>query len=137
MPITFARLQDYLDSIVRKAQGNLSGAPHKRFWTTHDALTKQPLPRVKCQDQPIFAVKFLDQAMTQVDADNSPLYLILTDSNGFCGKEEMPPGGPFIIDDNYSLTLSDGTTVVTGSQVKQDIHDWLAAGALDDPPPSA
>jgi hypothetical protein len=137
MTITFARLQDYLDSIVRKAQGNLSGSPHKRFWTTHDGLTKQPLPRVKCQDQPIFAVKFLDQKMTQVDADNSPLYLILTDRNGFCGKEEMPPGGPFIIDDDYSLTLTDGTTVVTGDQVKQDIHDWLAAGALDDTTPSA
>jgi hypothetical protein len=137
MTITFARLQDYLDSIVRKAQGNLSAAPHKRFWTTHDGLTKQPLPRVKCQNQPIFAVKFLDQKMAQVDADNSPLYVILTNSDGFCGKGQMPPGGPFITDANYSLTLTDGTTVVAGDQVKQDIHGWLAAGALDDPPPSA
>jgi hypothetical protein len=128
MPITFARLQDYLDSIVRKAEGNLAAAPHRRFWVTHEALTQRPLPRVKCQGQEIFPVKFLDGKRTQVDADNSPLYIILTDSKGFCEKPQMPPGGPFITDASYSLTLSDGT-VVTGDQVKQDIHDWLAAGA--------
>ena len=128
MPITFARVQDYLNSIVRKAGGNLGVSPHRRFWTTHQALTQQPLPRPKCQGQDIFPVKFLDEKRTQVDADHSPLYIILTDSNGFCGRGQMPPGGPFITDANYSLTLSDGT-VVTGDQVKQDIHDWLAAGA--------
>lgn len=130
MPITFARLQEYLDLIVRKSEGNLGAAPHRRFWTTHQALTQQPLPRVRCQGQDIFAVKFTDEKQTQVDADNSPLYVSLTESDGFCDKGQMPPGGPFITDANYSLTLSDGT-VVTGDQVKWDIHGWLAAGAPD------
>jgi hypothetical protein len=40
----------------------------------------------------------------------------------------MPPLGPFITDADYKLTLSDGT-VVTGEQIKNDIHDWLASGA--------
>jgi hypothetical protein len=137
MPITFARLQEYLDLMVRKAGGNLGVSPHRRFWTTYEALTQNPIPRPKCQGQDIFPVKFLDEKRTKVDADNSPLYVILTDSNGFCEKAQMPLGGPFLGDNNYSLTLSDGT-VVKGDQVKQDIHDWLAAGARNDgTPPSA
>lgn len=131
MPITFARLQEYLDAIVRQAQGNLSVSPHRRFWLNHEALTQHALPRPKCQQQDIFPVKFLDARRTQVDADNSPLYVSLINSAGFCAKGQMPPGG-FITEPNYTLTLSDGT-VVTGDQIKQDIHDWLAAGAQDDP----
>lgn len=128
MPITFARLQEYLDLVVDKNGGNIGGSPHKRFWSTHDSLTSQPLPRPKCHSQDIFPVKYLDAAKTQVDADNSPLYLILTSPQGFCEKDQMPPQGPFITDADYSVTLADGT-VVTGDQIKKDIHDWLLAGA--------
>jgi len=78
----------------------------------------------------MFPVGFLDEKKRQVDADNSPLDIILTDSNGFCGRGQMSPGGPSITDANYSLTLSDGA-VVTGVQVKQDIHNWFAVGAPD------
>ena len=136
MPITFARLQEYLDLMVRKADGNVGASPHRRFWVTHEALTQHPIPRPKCQGHDIFPVKFVDATRTKVDADNSPLYLILTAVTGFCEQPQMPLGGPFLGDSNYSLTLSNGT-VVTGNQVKQDIHDWLAAGALTDvtPPP--
>jgi hypothetical protein len=130
-PISFARLQEYLDLVVKKQDGDVTNAPHLRFWKDHATLTMTPLPRPKCQGQPIFPVKFLDPERTRVDADNSPLFLILTNFNGFCQKEQMPPRGPFITAANYSLTLSDGT-VVSGDQIKQDIHDWLAAGALDD-----
>jgi hypothetical protein len=56
------------------------------------------------------------------------MYIILTNAAGYCGRKQMPPGGPFITDAGYSLTLSDGSTV-TGVQIAQDIHDWLAAGA--------
>ena len=129
-PISFARLQEYLDLVVEKQGGEIAGAPHQRFWKDHTTLTTTPIPRPKCQGQPIFPVKFLDPERTRVDADNSPLFLILTNFSGFCQKPQMPPGGPFVTAANYSLTLSDGT-VVTGDQVKQDIHDWLAAGALN------
>lgn len=108
--------------------GNIGASPHKRFWSSHQTLTTQPLTRPKCQGQDIFPVKFLDAERTKVDADNSPMFLILIDPNGFCSREQMPPGGPFITAPNYKLRLSDGTDV-TGAQVKQDIHDWLAAGA--------
>ncbi len=131
MPITFARLQEYLDLIVKQEGGNILFAPHRRFWADHQTLTTQPIPAPKCQGQPILPIKYLDPERTKVDADNSPMFLILTELKGFCQREQMPPGGPFITDTDYSLTLSDGT-VVPGAQVKQDIHDWLAAGALDD-----
>ena len=133
MTIKFSRLQEYLDLIVSNAGDNINTSPHKRFWATHQSLTAQPLPAPKCQNADIFAVKYLDAAHTGVDADNSPLFIILTNANGFCGKVQMPPLGPFITDQGFQLTLSDGT-VVTGDQIKNDIHDWLAAGAPDDQP---
>jgi hypothetical protein len=128
MTITFARLQEYLDLVVSKEGGNVGSAPHRRFWSSYQSLTTQPLARPKCNGEDIYPVKYVDATRTKVDANNSPLYVILTTRAGFCGKEQMPPGGPFITDVNYTLTLSDGT-VVTGSQVVQDIHDWLATGA--------
>jgi hypothetical protein len=131
MTISFARLQEYLDLIVAKAGDDIEASPHKKFWRSHEVLTTQPLPRPKCQGQDIFPVKFIDEARTKVDADNSPLFLILTERSGFCQKDQMPPGGPFIVDAGYTLTLSDGT-IVTGAQIRQDIHDWLLAGAPND-----
>jgi hypothetical protein len=128
MTIGFARLQEYLDLIVSTEGGNIGAAPHRRFWSSYQNLTTQPLPRPQCQGQNIYPIKYIDASKTKVDADNSPLYAILTNSAGFCQKPQMPPGGPFITDVTYSGKLSDGT-VVTGPQIVQDIHDWLAAGA--------
>ena len=128
MPITFARLQEYLDQIVKKNGGNVASAPHRRFWSSHQNLTTQPIPRPKCNGGDIYPVMYTDAARKIVDPDNSPLFLILTTPTGFCGKEQMPPGGPMIAAPGYTLTLSDGSTV-TGDQVKQDIHNWLAANA--------
>jgi hypothetical protein len=130
MTIKFARLQEYLDLIVANAGGKINSAPHKRFWASHQSLTAQPLPKPKCHGQDIFAVTYLDAAHTKVDADNSPLFVILTNADGFCEKVQMPPLGPFIDAEGYQLTLSDGT-VVKGDQIKNDIHDWLASGAPD------
>ena len=130
MPITFLRLQEYLDLIVQTAGDNIASSPHKRFWATWQALTQQPLPSPQCNGLPIYAIKYLDAQHKTVDADNSPLYIILTSAAGFCGKTQMPPAGPYITDNGYSVTLSDNT-VVTGAQIVQDIHDWLSAGALN------
>jgi hypothetical protein len=128
MPISFARLQEYLDRVVAKSGGDIGSSPHKRFWTSYEALTQQPLPKPKCNGEDIFVVKYVDAAKTIVDPDGSPLYLILTQPSGFCDRDQMPPGGPFIVDQGYSIALSDGT-VVSGTQVAKDIHEWLSAGA--------
>jgi hypothetical protein len=128
MTISFSRLQEYLDVIVANEGGNIGASPHKRFWSTYQSLTSQPIPQPKCQGQAIYPIKYVDAARTQVDADNSPLYVILSKNTGFCGKVQMPPGGPYVTDANYSISLADGS-IVTGVQILNDIHDWLAAGA--------
>ena len=79
MPISFARLQEYLDLIVKQEGGNIAFAPHRKFWGDHQTLTTQPIPAPKCQGQPIFPIKYLDPERTKVDADNSPMFLILTE----------------------------------------------------------
>lgn len=128
MPIPFSRLQEYLDLIAAKSGQPPERSPHKRFWSSYEALTQNPLPNPKCNGADIFAIKYIDAAKKQVDADNSPLYMILVSVDGFCNKDQMPPGGPFILDQGYTITLSDGT-VVSGDQIKNDIHDWLSSGA--------
>jgi hypothetical protein len=57
----------------------------------------------------------------------TPFYLILTTPAGWCGKAQMPEGGPFITDRNYQVTLADGTTV-TGAKIQQDLLEWLTNG---------
>jgi hypothetical protein len=128
MTVSFARLQEYLDLIVSAAGENIANSPHKRFWSNWQVLTQQALRSPKCNGQDIYPVKFLDVQHKTVDADNSPLYVVLTNAAGFCGKPQMPAGGPYITDAGYTLMLSDNS-IVTGAQVAQDIHDWLTAGA--------
>ena len=129
MAIKFSRLQEYLD-LVASAGGESTAAPHGRFWATHASLTDKPLPRPKCQGQPIFAIKYLNPEHTRVDADNSPLFIILTDARGFCQKPQMPPFGPLITDAGYQITLSDGPFHWRADKKR---HLRLACGgALDD-----
>jgi hypothetical protein len=128
MTISFTRLQEYLDLIVTAEGGNIGASPHKRFWSNYQTLATQPIPRPQCNGQNIFPIKYTDAAKTTVDADNSPLYVILSNATGFCAKPQMPPGGPYLTDANYSATLSDGT-VVKGRQILNDIHEWLTANA--------
>ena len=130
--INFANLQEYLDKLVEKAGDDTNSAPHKRFWSDYQTFITKPLVSVKCNGAPIFPIVWLDAAHTQADADNSPLYLILTQSAGFCNKEQMPPGPPFITDQDYTITLASGNTG-TGKQVADDIHEWIKSGALENP----
>jgi hypothetical protein len=130
--INFAILQEYLDKLVVKANDDTNNSPHKRFWSDYQTFITKPIPLVKCNGAPIFPIAWRDAAHTQTDADNSPLYLILTQSAGFCNKDQMPPGPPFITDQGYTITLSNGS-VVTGKQIADDIHEWITSGALENP----
>jgi hypothetical protein len=44
----------------------------------------------------------------------------------------MPPGPPFITNQDYTITLVNGNTV-TGKQVADDIREWIKSGALENP----
>lgn len=123
MAITFKRLKDYLEAIANAGNLDASDAGHDRFWNTdYTKFMNGVVPTKQCAGQPVPIIK-------KPDMVNSAFYLILQAS--WCtapAMPQMPKTGPFVTDDGYSVTLSDGTTV-KGATILQDIHDWLAAGA--------
>jgi hypothetical protein len=124
--ITFSRIQSYLDAIADNPSnvGDIDISPHGRFWrVSHDDFVKGVVPggqQVECQNKPTPIIDSNNPAQ-------SPFYLILTASNGFCNMPRMPKGGPFITDSDYQVTLADGTTV-TGAQIQRDLLEWLTNG---------
>src|SRR5438132_3593373 len=121
--VTFAKIQAYLNAIINHPDTNpIENSPHQAFWNdvARDQFVNGVVPHVKCNTQPI-------PIIDKTSPLNSPFFLILTNSTGFCNKRQMPGGGPFITDQDYKVTLPDGTTV-TGQQIQDDIHDWLSNG---------
>lgn len=123
MAITFTRLKEYLDKVADKATGDVTTAPHKVFWKVNDAATFRAgvVPNVKCHGA---AIPNVDAATPAATA----LLVILRDQTGFCGKRQMPGGGPFLTDEGYMIKLDTGEEV-SGAQVLADIQAWLEAGA--------
>ena len=125
--ITFAKVQSYLDAIADNPDNNpIDASPHGRFWSgkTRDEFVASNIPNVTCHGAPIPAI---DQSNLPDSANESPFFLILTNTDGFCQKRQMPGGGPFITDPNYQVTLADGT-IVTGEQIQTDLKEWLSNG---------
>jgi hypothetical protein len=127
MPTTigFLTVQAYLDALA-DLNGALNDSPHKAFWkVSYDAFIAGKVPGVLCQGA---AVPIINK-----DApEQSPFYLILTDPSGWCGKRQMPGGGPFITDDDLDIPLADGT-IVKGKQVRDDLAAWLQHGYPKEP----
>ncbi len=120
MAITFARLQEYLTAISAKANLDPANSRHGVFWnTTYHAFITGTVPNKQCKGQ---AVPIVDTANKANSAFNQILRA------GWCGMPQMPKTGPFPTDVGYSVTLSDGS-IVTGTQILQDIQEWLEAGA--------
>jgi hypothetical protein len=116
----------YLEAIANNPNdvGDINQSPHGRFWNVpYKQFVTGTVPggqQVECNNNPT-------PIINSGNPSQSPLFLILTDPNGFCGMPQMPEGGPFITDANYQVTLSDGTTV-TGAQIQQDMLNWLTNG---------
>ncbi len=140
MTINFDRVKAYLDGIANQPGVDLGSSPHGAFWqVTLDKFKTGTVPHVSCpvtvggavEKRPIPIVKPRDSA-------NSPFYQILLKQlqlampdGSTCKKDQMPAGGPFITDQNssISITLTDGSTVtVTGAQIEADLKDWIDAG---------
>jgi hypothetical protein len=120
MPITFARLQEYLTAIAGQANLDAANSGHGVFWNVPcDQFKTGVVPNKKCKGQ---SVPIIDTA----NLVNSGFNQILR--AGWCGMPQMPKTGPFPTDAGYSVTLNDGT-VVTGAQILHDIQEWLNAGA--------
>ena len=120
-PVTFAKVQAYLDAVAANASIDIGNSPHLSFWSVpYATFVTGNVPNVSDHGSP---VSIIDPA----NPLQSPLYVILTDPKGWHGKRQMPGGGPYITDADYSVTLADGTPV-TGQQIQADLADWLTKG---------
>jgi hypothetical protein len=125
--MTFAKVQSYLNAILRAPdpQGDIGNSPHGTFWNSmsYSEFITGNVPggqRTECNGRP---TPIIDQK----NPEQSPLYVILTDRNGFCAMPKMPEFGPFIDDPGYATTLPDGTPI-TGDEIRQGILEWLTNG---------
>ena len=127
----FSDIQNILDAILAKstwAQGKqppLKPPPHGAFWRQtgnydqdYTAFTTGNVPHV--------GIPIMNTTAGQELQSN--FFVILTDPNGLEDEaiSQMPggvPGGPFITDQGYELSVN-GTTM-TGQQIQQVLSDWL------------
>lgn len=126
--IGFDTVKAYLDGLLELS--GLFPRHHGTFWrvdydTFKDGTVPEHAPVVTCQNAPI-------PIIDKVAPEKSPFYLILTDTNGWCGIPQMPFGGPFITDDNLQIPLANNT-IVTGKQVREDLALWLKNGFPKEP----
>jgi hypothetical protein len=123
MPIAYSTLQTYLSKIADQGILDADNSGHQRFWLQpYASFISGFIPTKHCGANPVPIV-------AQEDRTESAFFKILLGT--WCNMPQMPKAGPFITDDGYSITLDDGTSI-SGAQISTDIHDWLAAGALED-----
>jgi hypothetical protein len=119
--IYFPTVKAYLDAIAAQANNDISNSPHQSFWdVSYNDFINGNIPHVLCNGQPIPIVN-------KANPLQSSFYLIITSAAGFCGKRQMPGGGPFVTDAGYQIQLAGGT-IVTGQQIQDDISSWLTNG---------
>jgi hypothetical protein len=119
MPTTirYADILNYLTAIMNKESNPIGDSPHGEWWSNlsyNDFVTGQ----VHNLGVPI---------MNSGTPLQSAFYVILTNTNGYQGMPQMPDGGPYITDQNYSAKLPDGTTI-TGATIAANIQSWLSNG---------
>jgi hypothetical protein len=125
--MTFAKVRAYLNAILRapNLQGDITNSPHGGFWDTmsYSEFVNGVVPggrQTECNGQ---ATPIIDK----VSPEKSPLYLILTQADGFCAMPQMPEFGPFITDSGYQTTLPDGTPIA-GEEIRKGLLEWLTNG---------
>lgn len=129
MAITFIRLKEYLNLIAQQGTLDPANSGHGVFWNTdYPTFRDGVVPSKVCNGAPV-------PILNKADLTQSAFYQIL--QAGWCfapaapqipRMPQMPKTGPFVNSPGYSIKLADGT-VVPGTQVLQDIGDWLKAGA--------
>ena len=134
--IGFDTVQEYLSRFA--ALGTIGASPHKAFWKskivsgvpvpiTYSEFVNGTVPNVTYRGSPI-PIVWKDFPLL------SPLFLILAESAGYGGIDQMIPGGPHLTDPGMTITLSSGTTV-TGAKVLDDLGVWLQNGLPEHPAP--
>ena len=111
--IVYADIQNYLNAIANKANNPISDSPHGAWWLTPDGTSPLSYNDFKTGQVPnVDSVNIMDSGTPL----QSAFYVILTNPNGYQGKNkrpynQMPDGGPYITDAGYTATLPDGTTI--------------------------
>jgi hypothetical protein len=131
MAVTFTNVQAMLDAILSHstwAHGlspPLHPQPHGVFWR-QTGNYDQDYTRFTTGNVPNVGIPIMNANPGQELTSN--FYVILTNPNGVQGIPQMPggPGGPYITDAGYQVTVS-GTTM-TGQQIQQALANWLTNG---------
>jgi hypothetical protein len=115
--IVYQDILNYLTAIMNKENKPIGGSPHGEWWSglSYNGFVTGQVPNLGV---PI---------MNSSDPTQSAFYLILTNTNGYQGMPQMPYGGPFITDTNYTATLPDNTTI-SGATIAANIQSWLSNG---------
>jgi hypothetical protein len=123
--ITYADIQSYLDAIMAKDNNPIGGSPHQVWWHNPNTAAGGPLAYADFTTGmvPGIGVPIMDTA----NPASSAFYVILTDPNGYQGMPQMPFGGPYITDADYTATLGSGKTI-TGQDIQANMLSWLTNG---------
>jgi hypothetical protein len=121
MPTTirYADILNYLTAIMNKENNPISESPHLEWWS---GLSYNDF---KTGSVTNLGVPIMDSS----NPLQSNFYVILTSTNGLPdqGFPQMPYGGPYITDANYTATLPNGQTI-SGTQIAANMQSWLSNG---------
>jgi hypothetical protein len=122
MSVVFSDIQNYLDAILAK-NGSTNPAPHGVFWRQTNNYDKDYASFTN-GEVPGVGIPIMNIGSPL----NSNFYLILVNPNVFPASTygQMPVGGPFITDKDYSATVKGA--VMTGDQIQNAITTWLKTG---------
>jgi hypothetical protein len=129
MPTKYTDIIKYLDAIANNANGDVGSAPHQYWWHVGADINQAPLAYNDFVTGTVFdiGVPIIGTDSKQTNPLQSAFYLLLSTKGGNDGYPQMPKGGPFITDPNFSVTLSDNTTI-SGAQIMMNIAEWLGNG---------
>jgi len=145
MPTKYSDITLYLDAIADNANGLMSKAPHGFWWHQNPAEESSPYLAYNdfvtgtvngVTDNQGNPVPIIGTDSKQTDPLQSTFYLLLTTEGGNGTFPQMPKGGPFITDSDFSVELNNGVTV-SGAQIMANLKEWLSNGYPDDGTPTA
>lgn len=135
MPTKYSDITLYLDAIADNANGLMSKAPHGYWWhqnqtesdpvlAYNDFVTGTVYGVTDNQGNPI---PIIGTDAKQTNPLQSTFYILLTTPGGNGTFPQMPKGGPYITDSDFSVQLNNGVTV-TGAQIAANLKEWLGNG---------
>jgi hypothetical protein len=112
----------YLEAIANnpKDKRKVDSSGHGRFWNvSYQAFVSGTIPAEDCNGKSI--------PIVNADPQQCSFYQALISGPGWCQLGQMPQKGPYITDPNYSVTFSNGQTIL-GTDVAARIAWRLTHG---------